>query len=417
MKKSGQVLSYSQEASYWEAALPLGNGRIGAMVYGGAEQEKIALNEDSLWSGLPENEYSKEFYESLPEARRMIAERKFSEASKFVSTHMGDHDSQSYLPAGTLTLNIQNPGAVSGYARSLDLSTALFSLEYKAGNTACTREAFVSCPAQVLVYRLKAEGNAGLNFKAEFSSPVHGKSVSENKDIAFDGECPVYDRRDEIIWKDENGNTGIRYRMQLHVELKNGEAVSENGILTVRNADEAVLYLAIRSNFKDWKTMPHESGIDYRANAAKDIEAAVKAGYDKLKADHTADHNGLFARSVLEFPELEGDSATLPERLDAGKDAALFHPNLAALLYNFGRYLMIASSRQGTQVTNLQGIWNHLISPPWGCNYTTNINTEMNYWPAENTNLADCAGPMFDFIRDLAEKGRNAARELYHANG
>lgn len=417
MNNAAQVLFYTEEAPYWEAALPLGNGRLGAMVHGGTGTEKLALNEDTLWSGLPENRYSQEIFKALPEARRLIAERKFTEADDFISARMGDHDSQSYLPAGDLNIRFQHTEAIEEYRRKLDLSAALFSMEYISGGVKFAREAFASFPAQVIVYRLTAGIPGALNFEAEFSSPINGTCSSLNKDIVFDGECPVYDRRDEIIWKDEQGRTGIRFRMQLKADAEGGMITSENGVLKIINANSVTLYLAIRSNFKDWKTMPQESGIDYKAEVNSDLEKAARAGFEALKKQHTADYQSLALRSVLEFPEQAEDRLAIPERLAAESSRAEFSPSLAALLYNYGRYLMIASSRPGTQATNLQGIWNSLLLPPWGCNYTTNINTEMNYWPAENTNLSECAEPLFQFIKDVSEKGKDAARELYHLSG
>ena len=415
--KASQVLFYRESAPYWEAALPIGNGRLGAMVYGGAEQEKLALNEDTLWSGRPENRYSPEIYQSLPEARRLIAERKFSEADAFISTHMGDHDSQSYLPAGDLNLRFRHAGPIENYQRELDLSTALFSMQYTAGGITFRREAFASSPAQTIVYRITAGTPGAVNMEAEFASQIHGQAASLGKDIVFDGECPVHDRRDQIIWKDEQGHTGICYRMHLKAMAEGGSILSENGVLKIEGADSVTLILSIRTNFKNWSTMPEESGIDWKALAASDLENAEKTGFDTLKRRHIEDYQTLAGKSVLEFPEQPGDEGTVPERLALEQNREVFSPSFAALLYNYGRYLMIASSRPGTQATNLQGIWNPLLFPPWGCNYTTNINTEMNYWPAENANLAECAAPLFQFIRDLSEKGKDAARELYHLSG
>ena len=320
---ASRTLCYHEEAPYWEAALPLGNGRLGAMVYGGAEQEILALNEDTLWSGLPENRYSPEIYRALPEARRLIAERKFSEADAFISAHMGDHDSQSYLPAGDLKLHFRLPGPVTDYRRELDLSTALFSMRFTAGGAAFRREAFASFPAQAIVYRMDAETPGTLNFEAELVSQIHGKSSSVDGDIVFDGECPVYDRRDEVIWKDEQGRTGIRYRMRLRALVKGGSAVSENGVLKIEGADSVTLLLAIRSNFKDWKTMPEESGIDWKASVAADLDQAEALSFEALKQQHIADYQALAGRSVLQFPEEPGDKLPLPERLAAEQNREL----------------------------------------------------------------------------------------------
>ena len=181
--------------------------------------------------------------------------------------------------------------------------------------------------------------------------------------------------------------------------------------------DSVLLLLAIRTDFIDWCTMPGAFGEMPDEKCGNDFKAVAGMSFETLLERHTADHRNLFRRSVLLFPETENDLLPTDQRLRACKTSESVPPNMGALLYHFGRYLMIASSRPGTQATNLQGIWNPLLMPPWGCNYTTNINTEMNYWPAENANLAECAAPLFDFIRDLSEKGSEAARQLYGCGG
>ncbi len=408
MKTSNCVLTYREPAPYWESALPLGCGRLGAMVFGGVNIEKIALNEDTLWSGLPDFQYKQGMYEYLCQARQLIAERKFTEADQFISANMGDHDCQSYLPAGELNIRFPNHEAID-YSRQLDLRNAGFSCSYRGFR----RHAFASFPAQVIVYEITADLPGSLSFEADFSSIIHGISGSDGAMIFFDGECPVYDRRDIITWQDEQGRTGIKYRMLAGAVVKGGSQTSANGILKVTNADHAIIYIAIRSNFKDWKTSPENSGIDYRTLAHNDLQKAMSISYRQLHAEHLADYQPIFARSILQLSDSPEDNATIPERLASNS----FAPSMAALLYNYGRYLTIASSRPGTQATNLQGVWNQLISPPWGCDYTTNINTEMNYWHVETANLPEFAEPLFQFIVDCAEKGREPAQNFYHARG
>ncbi len=405
MKRSGTVLNYHAEASSWESALPLGNGRLGAMVFGGVAHEKIALNEDTLWSGLPDDHLVENMPVHLAEARRLIRARKFSEADAYISANMNDRDCQSYLPAGDLHIRFGTPGVAENYYRELDLASAEVSVRYGGFR----RTAFASFPAQVILYEISAD--EPFSFEAEFSSPLNGAAASAGDSIVFDGECPVHDRRDKIIWRNSEGQTGIRFRMQA-AAVTDGSVESAGGILNVKDTTRAVLCIAIRSNFKDWQTPPHQSGIDHCALAAADIARAMAKSFDELRREHRADHAPLFERSVLELTELPVDGLTTPERLN--HSAA---PALCALLYNFGRYLTIASSRPGTQATNLQGIWNPHIMPPWGCNYTTNINTEMNYWHTETANLAECGEPLFRFIEEVAVKGRSAAGKLYHARG
>ncbi len=406
-------LKYLNEAPYWEGALPLGNGRLGAMVFGGTAKEQIALNEDSLWSGLPENDYLKTMPQLLEEARKLIDERKFSEATQFIGQKMSYKDCQSYLPAGDLHIEFTHTGEISRYRRELDLATAEAGISYQAGAAEYRRTTLVSFPAQVIAYEIVSSTPGGISFKAEFSSPVHGECSSVGSDIAFDGAMPVHDRRKEVIWTDKEGRTGIKYRMQASAATQGGSVSSTNGILTVSGADRVVIYIAIRSNFKDYQTMPNESGIDYQALAAADLAQARKLGFAAMKVEHLADYQPLYNRSVLELPGSEPADTPVPELLAKHTDS----PMLCAMLYNFGRYLTLASSRPGTQATNLQGIWNDMLMPPWGCNYTTNINTEMNYWPVEAVNLAECLEPLTRMITECADKGRGAAKALYNANG
>lgn len=402
-----QQLYHTDEAPYWEAALPIGNGRLGAMVFGGIVRERIALNEDTLWSGLPDNRFNPDQPVLLAKARRLIAERKFTEANIFITENMGGHDGQAYMPAGDLNITFHHPDKVEDYSRRLDLTMAEVSMQYSISSVNYTRVSFASFPDQVIVYRIS--GN--VSFDASFSSLLKGQSGSVDDTIVFDGICPAI-RHEPNHW-----STGIKFRMQAAVKTIGGSIESADGILKVRNVENAVIYIAIRSNFRDWKTLPELSGINYQALAAADLKKAISNGFDKVEAEHLADYQPLYRRSILELPVESGDDAPTPERLETARGAETFSPSLAALLYNFGRYLTIASSRPGSQPANLQGIWNPLLDPPWRSNYTTNINLEMNYWHVETANLADCAEPLIRFIHEIAEKGRGAARILYGTNG
>ena len=418
MSQNSAFLYYSEPAAYWEGALPLGNGRIGAMVYGGTAEETVSLNEDTLWSGLPEHAYRPKVFENLAAARALIRQRHFLEADEFISREILDHDSQSYLPAGTLHLRFRFTGCVSDYVRSLDLENALAVTSFKAGGTSFRREVFATYPDQLLVIRIAAGSPGAVAFDTSFSSEIHGTGAGAGNSIWFNGECPVFNRRNRIVWRNADGRTGIRYQMRLHAIPEGGSAVaSADGTLCVSSADSVTLLLAIRSDFIDWKTLPGSTGATPEERCLHDIAAAAGHSYDSLLARHSEDSRSLFNRSRLHFPETETDRLPTDQRLKVCGESETVPPNMAALLYHFGRYLMIASSRPGTQATNLQGIWNPWLMPPWGCNYTTNINTEMNYWPAEIANLAECAEPLFRMIREYAEQGRAAAAELYHCGG
>ncbi len=402
-------LYYHEPAPYWEAALPLGNGRLGAMVFGGSDRERIALNEDTLWGGLPHNNFNSDMPSVLKKARQLIAERKFSEADAYISSQMTGPDNQPYQPAGDLNIVFEHP-QTDGYRRELDLCTA----EVHINHGDLQRTAFASFPAQVIVYKI----NGKVSFEMSFSSPTRGTALSVGDTIAFDAACPAgHDDRKALIWTDEQGRTGIKYRMQAAVDAQGGTVESVNGVLKVKDAENVTIYIAIRSNFMDWKTFPEQSCIDYKALTAADLKQAMAQGFYNLEAEHLADYQPIYQRSLLELSFRACDKAPLPERLAATAGHETFAPALAALLYNFGRYLTIASSRPGTQPGNLQGIWNPLPLPPWNSNYTTNINLEMNYWHAESANLADCVEPMLRFVHEIAEKGRHTARTLYNARG
>ncbi len=415
-----ELLTCDREADFWEAAYPIGNGRLGAMIYGAPLFERIALNEDTLWSGLPGANESNAIRENLAEMRRLIREERYTEADALASASNGNHDSASYLPAGELELAFQPSRRpdVQAFRRELDLSTAVAETEYSLNGVQLRRRCFASHPDQVIAVEITAGQPGALSFDARFTSPLSGARLSPAENaIAFDGTAPYYNRYRVIRWRNDAGFPGIAFRMQARVAAEGGTCRSEEGVLSIRNADRAVLLIAIRTNFKDWKTNPHESGIDYRALAGNDLDRALSFSFEELLSRHRADHQSLYSRSRLDFPETAGNPPTTRRRLAEVQETGVVPPPLAALIYHYGRYLMIASSRPGTQATNLQGIWNNQFHPPWGCNYTTNINTEMNYWPAESANLAECAGPLFDFIADLADKGRGTARELYNARG
>lgn len=418
MNKNSVFLYYTEPATYWEGALPLGSGRLGAMVYGGTEHEKLALNEDTLWSGLPEHAYSGKVFENLPAARKMIRERRFTEADEFISREILDHDSQSYLPAGKLKFEFKLNGTVSNYMRSLDLENALAGTTFQSGDTIFRRDFFASYPDQLIVIRFSADRPNAVTFDAFFESEIRGAASGSDDSIYFNGECPVLNRRNRIVWRNTENRPGIRYQMRLKA-LHQGGTVSADGTgtLHVAEAESVTLLLAIRSDFIDWKTVPGSSGATPEEKCLYDFSAVSGMDFEQLYQRHRQDYQPLFHRSLLSFPEDAGDSLPTDQRLKACETSETMPPNMAALLYHFGRYLMIASSRPGTQATNLQGIWNHLLMPPWGSNYTTNINTEMNYWPAENTNLAECAEPLFRFIREYAEQGKEAAEKLYHCKG
>ena len=409
------LLHYTEPAAYWEAALPLGNGRLGAMVHGGIEREVLSLNEDTLWSGLPDRRFNPAVKENLEKARDLLRARRFAEADRFISENMLDHDCQSYLPAGELLLEFDLPGTVQNYRRQLELDKAVATSFFDCNGVQYRREFFISYPSDLLVGRISGSAAGSVSFRAEFTSQIRGKSSASGDILIFDGECPVHDRRDKIVWRDETGRTGIKYQMRLQVAVENGNVTAQDGCLVVRNADAVTLYLSIRSDFIDYATLPGSNGVTPGERCLLDIANA--ASYDKLYAEHLRDWKKIFGRSYLDFYPVEEDFLPTDKRLELASESGDVSPNMAALLYHYGRYLLLSSSRGDCQAANLQGIWNDKLMPPWGCNYTTNINLEMNYWPCGCANLSECAEPLWNLIRDYARQGELAARELYGLPG
>ncbi len=415
-KRASALLHYTEPAAYWEAALPIGNGRLGAMVHGGISHEVLSLNEDTLWSGLPDMRFSPAVKRNLEHARDLLRQRRFVEADKFVTENMLDHDCQSYLPAGELVLDFDLPGDIENYQRQLDLEQAVSSCSFSCSGVEFSREFFASYPRQLIVGKIAGSKAGRVSFTAKFASQLHGKSSACGNTLVFDGECPVYDRRNNIVWRNPDGSCGIAFQMRLQVIASGGTVTADvDGALQVFEADNATLLLSIRSNFVDYRSMPGSDGVTPENRCIADLSCF--GSYEELLQEHIEDFRQIFQRSVLDFPVEESDLLPTDKRLKLAEFSRFVSPNMAALLYHYGRYLLISSSRGACQAANLQGIWNDKLMPMWGCNYTTNINLEMNYWPCGCANLSECAEPLFALIKDYSAQGRYAARELYGLPG
>ncbi len=410
------LLTADAEAKYWEEAYPLGNGFTGAMVWGGVQKERLSLNDDTLWSGLPGNRFGENRPEMLAEARKMIRERRFSEASKYIAGNMLDSNCQSYQPAGDLEIEFIRAGKIMDYSRRLDLRKAEVEVVSSGENTEEKRKYFISSPDRICAGKFSSTGGDGISCIFRFSSPMH-HSVAPGTGgaLTLSGECPVFNRYNKVVWQDENGNSGIKYHIRLEVRNSGGKKVVYADRIEVKNAAEVEFYLCICSNFIDFKTMP-EAGFEELASRNEAVSAAIAgASFGELEARHIEDYKKMFDRAALELPAGENSMLPTAERIRLGggeKDNAL-----AGLFFNFGRYLTIAASRPGSRAMNLQGIWNALLCPPWGCNYTTNINLQMNYWPTDAMNLPECMVPFFDFLRSWAQNGKEAAEKLFNCRG
>jgi alpha-L-fucosidase 2 len=394
-------LWYRQPAGIWTEALPVGNGRLGAMVFGGVETERLALNEDTLWSGSPKPWNNRDAKKVLPEIRRLVDEEKYHEADTLAKKMQGPYN-QSYQPLGNLILKFGISGSVTDYRRELDLDTGIAAVRYGIGDAKFTREVF--CPAKdgVIVVRLECDKPDALTFTPSLESPLRSQSTATDVEVLLTGKAPVhvdpnyFHTANPIVYDDEEGN-GMRFECRVRIvrESKN----------------VATLFIGAATGYRGFDQMP-DGPLDCRPA----IEAAARKPYAQIRAEHVAEHQKLFRRVSIDLGASSRSALPTDERLKAYQSKP-DDPALLALYFQYGRYLLISSSRPGSQPTNLQGIWNDQVRPPWSSNWTANMNVQMNYWPAETCNLSECHEPLFDLIEGLSVTGAQTAKENYGASG
>ena len=446
------TLWYDQPSEKWTDALPLGNGRLAAMVFGGVDRERLALNEDTLTSGEPPADLRTiDITKNFDHVTALLTAGKNSEADAYITKHWLGRNQQCYQPLGDLWLDFAPAStggakpAVTDYRRWLDLATATSGVSFKRDGATFTREVFISAPDQVIAIRLRTDRPGTLAFKTSFTS-VHptAKSTTENGELIFRGQLPGYvGRRDlktieqwgdqlrypenytadgqrkpraaQVLYGADIDGKGMFFESRLAVKT-DGKVVAEAGSLRIEGATEAVVFVSAGTSFNGPDKSPSRQGLDPSLRTKHDLREATAQTFPTLRERHLADYTALFNRVSL---RLDGDSAK--EKLPTDARIAAFRANgdpaLAALLFQFGRYLLIAGSRAGTQALNLQGKWNDLVIPPWASSYTVNINTEMNYWLAETTNLSELHEPLFRLIRETAVNGALTARTMYHRRG
>jgi alpha-L-fucosidase 2 len=404
-------LWYDAPARQWTDALPIGNGRLGAMVFGGAAEDRYQLNEDSLWCGKPHDYTHDGAAQYLPQIRRLLFEGKQKEAEQlamehFMSVPLGQ---MPYQPFGDLKLTFPGHDKAEAYRRELDLDTAIATTTYRANGATYTRQAFASYPDQVIVVRLECDTPGALSFTAALTSPnqdVQTQAVAGDT-LAIRGRARDYKARD---------NYGVipgtvKFEGRCRVIVRGGKATVDDKQITVEGANAATLIIAMATSVKSYKDI----SADPAARCAEVLKNVANKTPRRVRDAHVADHQGLFGRVSIDLgPVVE---PSLPTDRRVLKYAQKEDPQLAALFFQYGRYLMIASSRAGGQPANLQGLWNDNVNPPWDSKYTVNINTEMNYWLTEPTNLSECGRPLFDALAEVAESGRSTAQKHYGAPG
>ncbi|MCL2528642.1 MAG: glycoside hydrolase family 95 protein, partial [Defluviitaleaceae bacterium] len=347
--------------------------------------------------------------------QKLALEGKYHEAQTHIETHILSSFSQGYLPMGELLLEMdESGGEMSNYYRHLDIKNALCISKYHKGDVEFTRESFVSAPDQVLVMKISGNKPGAISFKLRFTCQLRFNVCGQGKQLTLQGVAPSEARpldqlKDRpIVYEDDYDKRGLSFIAISDIEAANGKVVAEDDALYVEGADEVIIRLCCRTSFNN---------AQYQENCERDLKAAIGQTYENLLTRHIEDYQSLFNRVEIAFGQYENNPiANLPERL-ARWEQSEEDPALFALLFQYGRYLMIAGSRPGSSPLNLQGIWNPHLHPPWSSNYTLNINTEMNYWPAEITNLPECHKPLFEFTNRLRITGAKTARTYYDAGG
>ncbi|MGP4112646.1 glycoside hydrolase family 95 protein [Streptomyces sp. 4N509B] len=412
-------LWYPRPAQRWLEALPVGNGRLGAMVYGGIGAEELQLNEDTVWAGGPHDHDNPRALSSLGEVRRLVFAGEWDRAARLVDADlMGVPVRQSpYQTVGSLRLLF--PGldddAVTDYRRELDLASAVHTVSFLHGGTRHRREVLASAVDQVIAVRLTADAPGAVSLAVSLDGPLAGEaftlappgpgsspgSLAGTATLALDGRG-----------EDVDGVAGrVRFRALARVVREGGEVSARDGRLHVTAADAVTLLVSVGTNHVSWQDL----SADPARRAADPLDAAAALPYTELRRRHVADHQRLFGRVELELPATAASTRPTDERVASFAEDP--DPQLVALYFQYGRYLLVSCSRPGTQPANLQGLWNDMTDPPWGCKFTININTEMNYWPAAPTNLLECWEPLLALLRELRVAGARTARASYGARG
>ncbi len=406
-------LWYQKPAVKWVEALPVGNGRLGAMVFGGIDQERLQLNEDTLWAGGPYDPVNPEAKDALPEVRRLIFDGKYKEADRLITAKVMAKPLRQmpYETVGDLLLTFPDTAAVQDYRRDLNLDTAVATVSYTAGGVKFKREVFSSPVDQVIVVRITADKKGSVSLTAGMKSPQKAEVTTGDAGAGRRVSGP-----DTLVLSGVNGTAegiagALKFQSRVRVVASGGETSATANTISVRNADSALLFIAAATSYKSFKDV---SG-DPEATTRKQIADASKKSFAQLHKAHIAEHQRLFRRVALDLGQSPEMKLPTDERIKKFPDAD--DPQFGALYFQYGRYLLISSSRLGCQPAGLQGIWNDSMTPPWGGKYTININTEMNYWPAEVANLGECVEPLIAMVGDLTETGGRTAKNMYGARG
>ncbi len=397
-------LWYDKPASDWNSALPLGNGRLGAMVFGTPAVEHLQLNEETIWAGSPNSNAHKLEDEVLETVRRLIFEGKYVEAQDLATAKIMSpkNHGMPYQTMGDLFISFPNHNKYTDYYRDLDISNAIASVSYKVDGVTYKREMFTSFTDQAIIVRLTADKPKSITCNIFITTPQEKvERTIDGDQLVLTGLTPAHEK--------QSGKVQLETRIK--PKIKGGTYTTSDDIISIENADEAILYIAIATNFVNYKDI---SG-DKTQKCKQYISQSFANEYEKAKKEHTAFFHQYMDRMSIDLGKTEASNKPTDTRIK--EFSQTFDPQLAALYFQFGRYLLISCSQPNTQPANLQGIWNDRFLPSWDSKYTCNINLEMNYWPAEVTNLSEMHEPMLQLVREVAETGEHTAKLMYNTRG
>jgi alpha-L-fucosidase 2 len=415
-----KILWYKQPASYFEESLVLGNGKMGASVFGGVASDKIFLNDATLWSGEPvDANMNPEAYKNLPAVREALKNENYKAADSLNRKIQGKF-SESYAPLGTVYIQFKHPDTYQNYRRALDISKAISKISYETDGVVFGREYFISHPDKIMVVHLTSSKKQSINCSIRFESLLKFKSSKESGILKINGYAPYHTEPDyrgnirNAIAFDEK--RGTRFTALFQIKNTDGRVSLTDSTIELTKCSEAFVFVSIATSFNGFDKNPATQGLDNAAIALQQLKAASLKSYATLKKNHLADYQSLFGRVSLNLGTTTAPDLPTNERLiryakgDEDK-------NLEVLYFQYGRYLLICSSRTADVPANLQGIWNPYIRPPWSSNYTLNINAEENYWLAENANLSELHKPLLSFIGNIASTGKLTAKTFYGVDG
>jgi len=402
-KTGRNVLWYDKPATNWNEALPIGNGFIGGMIFGSPEKERIQLNESTIWAGGPNSNIDTGARVNIDEVRKLLVQKKYVEAQDLANRKLGPkgNSGMPYQLAGDLYIDFPAQSEISNYKRDLDIGHATATVSYRSGGVNYKREYLTSFTHNVMLVRLTADRPKMISCKVRLESPLKQSIALEGNDLVLNGKGSDH----------ENQKGQIRFTVMARTKQTGGTSIFDSSGLSITKADTAIVYLSMATNFVNY----HEISANEADKARTILESGFKSTFSQLSASHQLFYKHFYDRVKLDL----GNSiaASKPTNVRIAEFAEGNDPQLAELYFQFGRYLLICSSQPGSQPANLQGLWNGELKGPWDSKYTVNINTEMNYWPSEVTQLSELSTPLFNMIRDLSVSGRQAAKTMYGARG